>query len=163
MQVCRSAERIIAGAEPACALSRRAAAALDEIRERLAFVDGRALPIVFDNNGRVRVWCFAGGLASAVLACALRLRGLAVADWDDFSISLGRSAAKEVAAALVSIELSEAWPELPADLGRALKFSACLPDNITRAVIETQLGDPAAVSATLSRETKLVSVTFALS
>ncbi len=163
MQVCRSAERIVAGTEPYCALSRRAEAALGEIRERLAFVDGRALPIVFDNNGRVRVWCFAGGLASAALACALRLRGLAVADWDDFSISLHRPTPDEIATALASIKLSEARPELPDDLGKALKFSACLPDEVIRAVVETRLGDPAGVSAALSRPTKLVRVASELS
>jgi len=158
MEVCRSAERIIAGAEPNCALSRRAVAALGEIRERLAFIDGRSLPIVSDNNGHVRIWCFAGGLACASLAHALQSRGLTVADWDDFSISPYSPAARAVAEALASIKPSEARPELPTDLGRALKFSACLPDDVTRAVVETRIGDPAAVTATLSRPTKLVSL-----
>jgi ATP-dependent helicase Lhr and Lhr-like helicase len=158
VHVCRGAERIIAGAEPVCALSRRATAALGEIRDQLGFVDGRSLPIVSENNGRVRVWCFAGGIASASLAHALRLQGLPVSNWDDFSISLDGRTAAQVAMALAAIEVTEVRAELPADLGRALKFSQCLPDDIIRAVVEARLGDPAAVSATVSRPTKLVSL-----
>ena len=67
-QVCHAAECVVAGNNPACTLSQRSTARLAEIRERLAFVDGRSLPVVFEEDRRVRVWCFAGGLATAALA-----------------------------------------------------------------------------------------------
>ena len=44
--VCAMMERIVAGAEPRCRLSRRATEALAQIRDRLAFVDGDSLPVV---------------------------------------------------------------------------------------------------------------------
>jgi hypothetical protein len=54
------------------------------------------------------------------------------------------------------MEVTEVRPELPTDLGRALKFATCLPDDVIRAVLETRFGDPTAVSAILSRQPKLV-------
>jgi hypothetical protein len=84
-RVCHAAERIVAGAAPGCALSRRAEARLAEVRVRLAFVDGRSLPVVADRGNQVRVWLFAGGLASASFERALAQSGLASTRWDDFS------------------------------------------------------------------------------
>jgi ATP-dependent Lhr-like helicase len=157
--VCRAAERIIAGTEPACTLSRRATAKLSEIREQLAFVDGRSLPVVSEGGGRVRVWCCAGGPVSASLAHAFAQRDFAITDWDDFSIGLCAPDADRVATAIASIEPAEARPMPPADLGVALKFSACLPDDLLRAVVGARLADSIAVNEALSRPARLVLMT----
>ena len=58
--LCRSAEAVVAGAEPGCELSRRAASKLEEIREQLSFVDGTEIPIVRPNGKDFfRIWTFA--------------------------------------------------------------------------------------------------------
>jgi ATP-dependent helicase Lhr and Lhr-like helicase len=105
-----AAERIVAGATPGCALSRRASARLTNVRDRLAFVDGRSLPIVANEDGRVRVWPFAGGLASASLARALTLRGLASARWDDFSVLVRATSTETVARAIAEMNPADACP-----------------------------------------------------
>jgi ATP-dependent Lhr-like helicase len=51
----RAIERVAAGEEPGCTLSRRASARLEEIRGRLAFVDGSSMPVVRDAAGRTTV------------------------------------------------------------------------------------------------------------
>jgi ATP-dependent helicase Lhr and Lhr-like helicase len=71
----RAIERVAAGEEPGCTLSRRASARLAEIRGRLAFVDGSSMPVFRDAAGRTTVWTFAGDRANAMLASSLRLGG----------------------------------------------------------------------------------------
>ena len=155
-RVCHAAEWVVAGSNPACTLSQRSTARLAEIRERLAFVNGRSLPIVFDEDRRVRVWCFAGGLATAALARSLREAGVAVASHDDFSISVRDSDCAHVAEALKHMDAAAIQPNLPDDIASALKFSLCLPDQVIRAVLSLRLTDPASVNEVLSRTTKIV-------
>ena len=66
--ICRTMERIVAGAEPACQLSQRAQAALSDIRLRLPFIDSKGLPIVSSGSTRIVIWTFAGGAATASMA-----------------------------------------------------------------------------------------------
>jgi ATP-dependent Lhr-like helicase len=150
-RVCHAAERIVAGAAPGCSLSRRANARLAEVRERLAFVDGRSLPIVASKDGQVRVWHFGGGLASASLARALTRPGLANSQWDDFSVSVRAASTESVARAIAEINPADANPPMPAGMSAALKFSVCLPDSIARAVLSARTSVPDSVSEILLR------------
>ncbi len=153
-QTSHAAERIVAGATPGCALSRRAGAMLAKVRERLAFVDGRSLPIVANEDGRVRVWPFAGGLASASLARALILPGLASARWDDFSVSVRATSTEAVARAIAEMNPVDARPSLPEDMATALKFSLCLPDSMAAAVLGARMAVPDAIAEILARPTR---------
>jgi ATP-dependent Lhr-like helicase len=150
-RVCHAAERIVAGAAPGCTLSRRAEARLAEVRERLAFVDGRSLPIVADGENHVRVWSFAGGLASASLVRALTPSGLSSIRWDDFSVSVRATGAKTVARAIVEINPADASPRLPPNLAAALKFSSCLPNSIAAEVLHARTAVPGAIAEILGR------------
>jgi ATP-dependent Lhr-like helicase len=150
-RICHAAERIVAGTAPGCSLSRRAEARLAEVRERLAFVDGRSLPIVAEGDNQVRVWPFAGGLASASLARALTRPGLANSQWDDFSVSVRAASAETVARAIAEIDPGDANPPMPADMSTALKFAACLPNSVAAAVLRARTAVPDAVAEILSR------------
>ncbi len=122
-----------------------------EVRERLAFVDGRSLPIVADGDGQVRVWPFAGGLASASLARALTLSGLSSIRWDEFSVSVRATSAEAAGRALANIDPADAQPPLPEDMSAALKFGACLPNSVAAAVLQARTAVPDAVAEVLSR------------
>jgi ATP-dependent Lhr-like helicase len=150
-RVCHAAERIVAGAAPGCALSRRAEARLVEVRERLAFVDGRSLPVVADGDGQVRVWPFAGALASASLERALAQSGVASTRWDDFSTTVRATSTDPVARAIANINPADASPCLPPNIAAALKFSSCLPNSIAAAVLHARTAVPDAVAEVLSR------------
>ena len=102
--VCMMIERIVAGAEPACRLSRRAEIALAQIRDRLAFVDEDSLPIVSDGRGRVVIWAFAGGAATGSIVAGLAAQGLHVIGFDDLSITLRTGDREHVAKALRRID-----------------------------------------------------------
>ncbi|TIM62034.1 MAG: hypothetical protein E5Y58_31720 [Mesorhizobium sp.] len=97
-------ERIVAGAEPACRLSRRAESALAEIRDRLSFVDAYSLPVVSDCEGRITIWAFAGGAATASIAAGLAEQGLSVIGFNDLSISLRTGDLEQAAKALRKID-----------------------------------------------------------
>jgi ATP-dependent Lhr-like helicase len=154
--VCRMMERIVAGVQPTCRLSRRAEAALAQIRDRLAFVDGETLPVVSYSNGRVAIWAFAGGAATASIAAGLAAQGLRVIDFDDLNVTLRASDLEQLAKALRSIDPVSMHPTLPEDLGSSLKFGLCLPVEIAANVLKARTSDSAAVAATCRRDLRLI-------
>jgi ATP-dependent Lhr-like helicase len=154
--VCKMMERIVAGTEPACRLSRRAEAALARIRERLAFVDGDSLPVESDGRDRVVIWAFAGGAAAASIAHGLALRGLTVVGFDDLAITLRTSNPQDVTKALREIDPLLVYPKLPEDLGTALKFGLCLPADVIATVLTARTTDARAVAATCRRRPRLI-------
>ncbi|MCT2580890.1 DEAD/DEAH box helicase [Mesorhizobium sp. P16.1] len=154
--VCMTMERIVAGTEPACQLSRRAQSALAQIRDRLAFVDGDSLPVVSDGNGRIVIWAFAGGAASASIAAGVAAQDLSVIEFNDLSISLQTGDLDHVARALRSIDPVSVSPKLPEDLGTSLKFGLCLPAEVIASVLKARTADEAAVTATCRRKLRLI-------
>jgi len=154
--IAQSEERIVAGMPPACELSKRAAARLDEIRERLSFVDGKSLPLVSDGNGRITVWLFAGGIASAALARSLADASIPIAGWDDVSVTVKVADLQRVRRAVSDIDVSDMRPSLPEDLSGALKFGICLPAEVAAAVIMTRMAIVEGTAGVVQRTVKLV-------
>jgi hypothetical protein len=154
----RAIERIAAGDEPGCTLSRRASARLAEIRERLDFVDGSSMPVVRDAAGRTTVWTFAGDRANAMLAGSLRLGGMSVASADGLALVVRDADATAVAAAITRVDPARARPEAPLELASELKFSECLPPKIAAAVVEGRLSDRAALDEALRRPRRVITV-----
>jgi hypothetical protein len=149
--ICRAEERIIAGVEPTCRLSRRAAERLTKIRDRLDFVDGHSLPLVSDGIGRVTAWLFAGGLVSASVARALTGGGVPTAGWDDVSVTVRTGDVELLGRALANVDPAAAHPALPEDLLTALKFRLCLPPHVTESVIIARTSNPTEVADAISR------------
>ena len=150
-------ERIVAGAEPTCRLSRRAEAALDQIRDRLAFVDADSLSMVSDGRGRVVIWAFAGSAATGSIAAGLAAQGFEVIGFDDLAITLRTRDREHVAKALSRIDPVAVYPKLPEDIEFSLKFGLCLPAGIVRSVLKARTADPAAVAAMCRRTPRLIS------
>ncbi|MGJ5080238.1 DEAD/DEAH box helicase [Bradyrhizobium sp. HKCCYLS3013] len=155
--ICRTIERIVVGAKPACRLSRRAEAALALIRDQLAFVETDTLPVVASANGRIVIWTFAGGAATASIAAGLTAQRLPVTGSDDLTITLRSKDLDGVAKALRNIDPSSIHPRLPDDLATALKFGLCLPPETIGSVLKARTSDTAAVAATLRRDLRLIS------
>jgi len=154
--VANAVERVVAGTLPGCRLSRRAEAALEEIRMRLEFVDGDALPLVADGEGRAVLWAFAGGAAMASIASGLNGRGLPVTAFDDFAVTVKVRDPRELASAIDAIDPGALHPRLPDNIEEALKFGLCLPEPITRAVLESRTSDAVAVAAVCRRPRRLI-------
>jgi ATP-dependent Lhr-like helicase len=152
-KVCRAAEAVVAGAEPTSTLSRRARERLDAIRERLAFVDGHAVPIVSDGEQTTRIWTFAGGLANTAIAEVLE--GPAVRS-DDFAITLDARDPGQIAETLERIAPATLQPSVSAEAVRELKFSECLDAGLAAAILQARLTDREGVNETLSRPRRFV-------
>jgi ATP-dependent Lhr-like helicase len=153
--VARAIERVAAGDEPGCTLSRRASARLAGIRERLDFVDGSSMPVVRDAAGHTTVWTYAGDRANAMLASSLRLGGMSVASTDGLALVVRTADASAVAAAIAR-DPAAAQPEVPPGLAEELKFSECLPREIAAAVVEGRLSDRAALDEALRRPRRVI-------
>jgi ATP-dependent Lhr-like helicase len=154
----RAIERVVAGDEPGCALSRRASARLEEFRDRLDFVDGSSMPVVCEAAGRTTAWTFAGDRANAMLAGVLRLGGMSVASSDGLAVVVRDADATAVAAAITRVDPARARPEVPLGLAAELKFSECLPPKIAAAVVESRLSDRAALDEALRRPRRVITV-----
>lgn len=154
--VCGMMERIVAGFEPTCRLSRRAEGALLQIRDRLTFVDGESLPIVRDSANRAVIWAFAGAAATSSIAASLAEQGLSVVGCDDLTITLRTSDLQHIARALRMIDPASVLPTLPDDIESSLKFGLCLPPEIIKRVLAARTSDAAAVAAVCRRPARLI-------
>jgi ATP-dependent Lhr-like helicase len=154
--ICRAEERIIAGSEPTCHLSRRASERLMEIRERLEFIDGNCLPLVSDGVDHVTVWLFAGGLVSASVARALTEGGISTTGWDDVSVTVRARDVATVSLALAKIDPYTARPALPEDMVAALKFGLCLPPHVAEAVLVARTSNFGEIAQTVSRPARRI-------
>ncbi len=155
-KVCRAVERVVAGATPGCRLSRRAAAALADIRSRLPFVDASRLPVVSDGKRGVTVWTFGGGAVSSSISHEFVLAGLTVSSFDDFSVSVRGANVSDVSRCIRHIDPEVARPQLPDDFAAALKFGLCLPEIVVANVLSSRIADPASMREIVSREPRLV-------
>jgi hypothetical protein len=115
------------------------------------------LPVVASASGRIVIWTFAGGAATASIAAGLRAQRLPVTGSDDLAITLRSTDLDGVANALRNIDPSSMHPSLPYDLATALKFGLCLPPEIIGSVLKARTSDTASVASTLRRELRLIS------
>ena len=151
--VCRAAESVIAGATPGCGLSRRAASKLEEVQQRLPFVDGTRTPIVHKGEDNFRIWTFAGGLTNAALAQAI---SGATTRSDDFCISIRAESDAAALDAYSRLDSVSVRPSFSTELMRELKFTTCLPERIAASTIEARLLDRNGIQETLTRTTRLL-------
>jgi ATP-dependent helicase Lhr and Lhr-like helicase len=153
--VCRAAESVIAGAAQGCGLSQRAASKLEEVQERLPFVDGTRIPIVNSGEDNFRIWTFAGGLANAALAQVIPI---STSRWDDFSITIRAGSATAALDGFSKLDATSIRPSFSRELIRELKFATCLPERIAASTIEARLFDQNGIQETLARAIRLLHV-----
>ncbi len=151
--VSRAAEAVVAGRVPECSLSRRAASKLDEIRDRLPFIDGKAVPVVDDGSGRIRIWTFAGARANASIGQALPVSR---ASSDDFCIDIRSGDTRSLLDTLSNLSSIAVSQPLSEQMTRELKFSQCLPAELASSIISVRLLDKNGIDATLSRKRILI-------
>jgi hypothetical protein len=113
--------------------------------------------VVSDCGHHVAIWAFAGGAAAASIAHGLTALGLPVVGFDDLAITLRTTDLQDVEKAFRKIDPLFARPNLPEDLGTALKFGLCLPTNVITTVLTARTADAAAVAATCRRRLRLIS------
>lgn len=130
-EFCQAVLEVLAGTEPAVALSRRAKSALGNLRSQYAWADPQETTLVKDEKG-VAWWTFGGAVLNGALAQRLEGRIGRVA-YDNFAIyaKSGRADA-EVAGRVGAMLQKEDYmsPTVRDEVQEDLKFGACVPPEL---------------------------------
>lgn len=146
---------VLAGQTADIEISRRAAAALDQLREQHSFASeepGRRTYLTHDSEKGPVWWTFAGFAANSALASGLGELVDTDAPVDDLKLRLRPHIS---AAALRTTlddrrnDLVDALPAIDAEAVEGLKFSAAIPPELALETLAARLTDPSAVHATL--------------
>jgi ATP-dependent Lhr-like helicase len=158
--LCQSIRGVLAGEDVKAQLSRRAQERLAEIRAQYPWATDDATVVLRESVGGGRWWTFAGLLANSAMVGYLRERGVHAGSADNLSIRLeseedvGRL--REVVQAAPPNEIAEIRSPVSQDAIDGLKFSACLPPEMARHVLETRLTDGPGIRAALSQPVRSV-------
>lgn len=151
--LCRAVRDVLReGLDPAL-LTKRGKTKLEELREEFAFLPEQGTALVQDAPSRVRWWTWAGLRANAALADGLTAAGNRVFSRDNFSVVVRAQSALEVSAAIERLKASAPGPEPTSLVDEAidgLKFSACVPEDLARAMLRRRLSDPVGFATTLT-------------
>jgi len=148
--LCQMIARVLsAGVEaPKGALTKRAETALADARLEYQWLDPTRTAVKEKGDGTVEWWTFAGVKANACLAATLRLGGIEVRRFDNFSITFGDASLAAVSDRISRVRSGEWPPQLPSitdDALEGLKFAVCLPEPLARSVLEQRAKDVVAV------------------
>jgi ATP-dependent Lhr-like helicase len=147
---------VLAGQTADIAISRRAADALGNLREKHPFVSdepGERTYLVRDLSGRTTWWTFAGFAANSALAAGLGDLVEPTAVVGDLRLRLRpHVSALDLSKALEKRQddLLAARPNIDADAVDGLKFAAAIPSDLATETLAARLTDPPAVRATLA-------------
>jgi ATP-dependent Lhr-like helicase len=140
--LCRAARDVAVGDVPEVTISKRATAALGDIRQAHAAVVSSRGTVVARERNDVHWWTWAGARANATLIAALPSVADETQRMDNFRIRLqGAGAANKLDEALHRVLWSDVVPAVsPAALG-GLKFAEVLPPRLAVATLAERLAD----------------------
>jgi ATP-dependent helicase Lhr and Lhr-like helicase len=140
----------LVGCDLPATVSKRAVEKLDELRQDFTWLQSGRTAVVRGSDGHVKWWTFGGLNANAALATWLRERtGSAIAP-NNLSIKLGSGVlGTELEGLLRELRDVPAEALLPQvsddDALDGLKFTACLPKELARQVLQMRMMDVPAV------------------
>jgi len=153
--VCQSIRRILASDEDDPAWSRRAVQQFNKLRDEHPWVSADATSLVQMPNGQVRWWTFAGGVANALLADALKPH----CDVKSDNLSLSFPSAKSldsIVEYINGIQPGAIRPIPNIDAIENLKFSECLSPEIAAEVFVSRFEDPVGVTQAIEEPRRAV-------
>lgn len=153
--ICQSIRRILASDEDDPAWSRRAVQQFSEIRDEHPWGSPDATCLVHQPNGEIRWWTFAGGVANALLADALKphcdVKG------DNLSLSFPTASSLEAVSEYIDGIQPESVRPIPnIDAMENLKFSECLSPGIAAEVFVSRFDDRVGVVSALTDKLTVV-------
>lgn len=156
--VCQSIRRILASDEDDPTWSRRAVQQFQEIRDEHPWVSADATSLVQQPNGQVRWWTFAGGIANALLADALKshcdVKG------DNLCLTFPKaSSVQQVSEYIDNIRPEDVRPIPNVVAMENLKFSECLSPEIAAEVFTSRFDDRAGVVQAIEEQRRVVVTT----
>ncbi|MBA2558138.1 MAG: ATP-dependent helicase, partial [Chloroflexi bacterium] len=163
-EVCQAMRDVLLGCELPATLSQRAVKSLEELRGDFSWLDAGRTAVVRGADRSLRWWTFGGLHANAALAACLKSQHGYVAGPNNLAIRLsGESPTTEVEAAIRAMREmpAEAFvPEVSATALEGLKFTACLPEELARRVLQMRMMDVAGVERVLGEPVRWVARTM---
>jgi ATP-dependent Lhr-like helicase len=159
--LCEAVRAILVGDFDRASWSKRAVAAIHQLREEHAFLRDEQAPLTAEADGSMKWWTYAGGRGNRLLAGALQERlGDKVTAGNDairFSGEAGKSQAgiRDALAALAAgppLSWADAarWTDVGAN-ARVSKFQPCLPIEVETELVARELMDVQDAAAVLDR------------
>lgn len=149
-------KQLLAGDEPRDWWSQRARDQMAVVRERFVWLDADGSIVLTDSAGESEWWTFAGMAANACVAPALSQASQSKVSFDSFTVRFEPHVSmRDIAQTIKSLQSQDAAGLLPNIEDAALeglKFSDCLPTELTRHILESRTQDQTAI-ATLFEET----------
>ena len=129
--------------------SKRAAAAIQQLRSEHAFLQDEAAPLTDEPDGSIKWWTFAGGRGNRLLAAALQdVLGEKVTASNDVVRFTGAAGQSQVAVRAAIRDLAEGpaltwadaarWTDVSAN-ARISKFQPCLPEEVELELVAREL------------------------
>ena len=147
MELCQAMRDVLQGCDLPATISRRASAALDDLRQDFAWLEAGSTAVVHSADAS-RWWTFGGLYANAALAAGLQACGLAATP-NNLAIRFGdvtsASAVEQAVRAMRESDPEARVPEVSQKTIDGLKFSACLPPELATHVLQTRMRDVGAV------------------
>jgi ATP-dependent helicase Lhr and Lhr-like helicase len=159
--VCAAMRDVLIGEDVRPLWSKRAAAAIQQLRESHSFLQDEAAPLTNEHDGSIKWWTFAGGRGNRLLAAALQARlgekvtagneALRFSGEASKSAVAVRAALREVATGpALTWEDAACWTDVSAN-ARVSKFQPCLPAAVEQQLVARELMDVDDAAYTLRR------------
>lgn len=159
-RICQSIQRLLASREERACWSQRARERLDQIRNDYDWLSATDNTILIDPDGSVCWWTFAGHGANASLVAALSEATSSRAEHDSFSFTFeSRIDASEVQRGIDQLRtrpVSELLSNLDERAIQGLKFSECLPEDLTLTSLRLRLRETLGIEHALQSRTRIV-------
>lgn len=161
-RLCRSIRRVLNTGHCPATLSARAKDRMTSLGAKYLWVDDASTALVRDDTGDLRWWTFAGLRANAWLGKALEPWVEGDSGFDNLSIRLRREAvdlrAFRSRMDALAADLSAVDFPVSEEAIVELKFSECVPNDLSRAMLRRRLQDERAVSVVLTEPLRAVDV-----
>jgi ATP-dependent Lhr-like helicase len=144
-ELCQGMRDVLLGCELDATVSKRAAERLEDLRQDFAWLQKGHTAVVRRSDGHMKWWTFGGLHANSALAAWLRERSGHAVTSNNLSITVASGVGSTRLEGLLH-ELREVPPEtmLPQvsdDALDGLKFTACLPKDQARSVLQMRMMD----------------------
>jgi ATP-dependent helicase Lhr and Lhr-like helicase len=147
--LCQAMRSVLVGEDVRPWWSKRAAAAIAQLREEHAFLHDEPAPLTDELDGSVKWWTYAGGRGNRLLAAALQDKlGDKVTAGNEAVRLAGGAGQSQVAVRHAIRELAEGpaltwadaarWTDVSAT-ARVSKFQPCLPEAVERELVAREL------------------------
>lgn len=160
-RLCQAIKRVLASDDARACWSKRVQDQFTEVRHDFAWLASGDSAVVVNPQGEAEWWTFAGHRANAMLAAGLSQATRSSQTHESFTLTFARGVlltdAEQAILDLRSREVSELLPTVDERAVKGLKFSDCLPDEVTLHLLQMRMRDTHGAKHVIAEPTRFVS------